>query len=364
MDKDSKKEDTEHSEHDVPREKALGDISLLSLDHDSRRFIRRYDDHGLEGLCEDFNRRFLEINNHDPDFGTGIEKVEKLRQKSFDRISAKYRKELARTGLGVELTRPWGSKWSGEGEEPNGNNFPLEKFISFKVENAKRFVSYLDALIQNEDVKTGQILALYTVVGDLYFQLLEDYDLHAADDEHVVEFLANIGIIAERLGVLVKKHSGVLDEYECQEEFSDDIESLKTFSALSKARYLREFIVANRANLIESDEACVADDGTIRWVFRSHPDRLSPAVRSVEEFKNGLESSVNAVFEVGRNPNASVLHAEILARLLQNMLAAKKVLQEIRPEDWSADLVEWKRNQIMEKQIVLDEQYERLKKGA
>jgi len=341
MDKDTTSENSESFEDDVTKEKALEDVSLISLENAMRNFAGRYDTDALDDLCEDYRERFADKHHHYPKLRTQIKKVEELRQRSFDKISQKFRAELRRTGLGLELISI---------EDETYDNFrPWERQIRFKVQNAKYFIGYLDAILQRKKLKELQSLSLSDAITDFSLQLYFEYDLKNPDQDHTFELLAQIDAIVDRLEKLVEK--GITEFFDTdreREDFTDCIANLKVFAAVSKMKYLHEFLLCLRSQLILSEEVSLAEDGAIQWNLTTERNYTLPKYYTPQELRDTLQSDLDILSTVARNPHAAVLHEN-----------AKKILSG-KVEYYIGQVSGGEGSDLLEKKYILEDVQEKL----
>lgn len=254
-----------------------------------------------------------------------------------DEISTKNATILHATGLGVESVRNIGVLL-GYDEESDVHAQELR----FNLDDGKRFAAYLGAL-DEATITTDQARGLTTVAESLTKQLTSEYQLENPNDERLIELFGNLQRIIEGYQSL---------DVAGKNSLSESVSQLSEYLAIARQKYLREYIIAQRAKLLTTNEDRAF--GPYDWHGDSTPD-------SCREYWG---QALNALREIKKNQNAKPLFEETVENLKSALKFAKLDLtesnEEVKSQDPDVIELDIPPRDISAYKIAIDDIYEEL----
>jgi len=265
-------------------EKSLGEIDLSKLASDLKKYNDSFNIFRLVG------RSMTEAIGKERD---GVqeesfeERAKKERVESFNNLLDTYRSDLARTGLNLESVKSRFFTMSNTGEMQGTE-------MRINVLDGKKFIDYLESLDKN-NITNDQVEGLKSVAEILTKQLAEEYDLSDPSDERMVEFMGNFAKIIE-----------LYKQFTNNPELVKSVEELSKYLKISKGKYLKEYLLAEREHLLT--EPGIGAEGP-------------------EDYKQKLKEALEFITQIGKNPNAKNFYQELIEIFKEKLKDRKEELK-------------------------------------
>lgn len=221
------------------------------------------------------------------------EAVEEGRKQELKSILEKYKVDLSRTGLNLETVDT-------EVKTTNETGTMAIQIMRMNLSDSKKFINYLDSFA-DINPSESQSKSLQTLAHILEQQLADQYELGNPDDESMVEIMGN-------LSKIIKKYEGF--DKEGGTEFSESVSGLSRYLEIGKKKYLKEFLLAQRMELIDKQGRL---EGLSSWYFGGE-----------KYYPEYWDKILAVVGVIGENPNAKKFQKELINHLKVILKSHKK----------------------------------------
>ena len=283
---------------DAPEhEKSLGEINLGGLVS------------SLDSYNEQFQPGSMMAESILGSIGEGKSKknIEQRREDELSHILRTHKEELSRTGLGLEPVKT-GIVMIESGAKK------ITKHLEMRINlvDGKRFIGYLDDLAANP-IQESQTDALKSIAKSLTAQLTSQYQLENPNDERMIQLLGNLDQIIQKYQKIEANAPGL----------AESVTELAKYSEIARKKYLKEFLWAENASLL--NEVGDADHyfGPSKW----HMDASAESYRDMYWGR-----AVKVVKAMSKNPNARQFQLDLIDRLETDLRYAKEDLKTHSPE--------------------------------
>lgn len=260
------------------------DLSLVS------QYLAEYNKQfGMGGMMASV---FLSYVHQDDETYEKIKSIDKM---SLDNLRDKIDPILSATGLSLQPVET-GKMFGPTGEQES-------TAMKLNLSNGSKFVAYLEALEGN--ATQSQLLGIEDIPQILVQQLTSQYDLSDPNDERVLEFFGS----AQKIINSYKKLG-----------LSEEVKELSTYLDIARQGYLREFLAARKAQVLEKPGAKTF--GPSMW----HTDT------SEEGYIKSWDKTLEAIELIGKNPKAKQLYESAIQNLMACIVYAKNDLEKIKKE--------------------------------
>lgn len=239
------------------------------------------------------------LGNIRDDSGPTPPSKEADRKAALEQLIQRHGDIMLRTGITLEPVRGFATLYTAEGETPTSE-------MRINLTDRLQFLHYLQAL-QPETITDSQVLGLVTVAETLRQQLTGEYKLDDPSDDRMIELLGNL--------------DSIIDSYDRldpggQRGLRASIERLREYAKIAQAKYLPEFIMVQKADLLA--EIGGGNFGPSKWHTDSTP----------QYYRRRWERTLAVLERVKKNPNASELAARLLEHLVQSARYAHDDLEQ------------------------------------
>lgn len=270
----------------------LKSLSLEPLSDELEEYNRRFNAGAIAG------RKLISMFNIEDQEETVSEGTEQESQLAFQqRIQNKFGETLARTGTNLEPVNGPMTLMTAEGNTPSS-------LLRINLADRKQFLAYLAAL-DSKEITDSQTKGLIEVGKSLISQLYAEYEIDRADNRTIELFGSLDNIIQQYKRLDPVGERGLFKS----------LENLIPFAEAAKGKYLREYVLIQRSNLLL--EIGGNNFGPSRW----HIDTTE------ERYEQYWNNALDVLSTVGKNPNTTELFNKLRDHLIASIEYAKQDLE-------------------------------------
>lgn len=333
--------------HEEEKPQEIGGIDLSPVVAAMQEWEKQFSRDVLRNVVYNSRKKLKGLFRKNEIMERSAEDIDKDRLPKFEAIQRKFSVNLRHTGLAIE-TVPVALSKHDELQQRRG---------VFSMKDRKIFLSYLDAVIDAEQHTTAQATSVAQVIDSLKYELIENYDLKDPNDDRMINLLAILPHIVQR--IITLRENGFFDEIKRADyiNFESNLDELQSCSLLLKQHILPEFLMALRVHIASMEDLRVQNDNTLTFKLeaprKSTFHCLYPMKSTPQEFSEQWKHVASVIETMRTNHHADDLRILLTERLMTILEGAKYDLdskgQNHRPD-----------REKIEIRCIIDEIYDRL----
>lgn len=216
----------------------------------------------------------------------------------LERIKLQYGDLTERTGISLESVRGPMTIYAQDGEKQTS-------LLRINIADRKKYLTYLRTL-EPDTIKDTQAQGITAVSESLTKQLAREYNLENPDDERMLQLLGGLDEITGEYERLDPQGS---------KEIGRSVENLKKYSEAAKEKYLREYLMVERANIL------LEVGGKNFGPSRRHTD-------SFNQYEGFWRDTIGVLKKIKENPNAKAFFVKVRDHLIASLRYAIDDLEQ------------------------------------